>query len=150
MNNVSDLLRARGASGSMPGARDDGARIALCIEGGAMRGVIAGGMLTALEDLGLSSAFDAVYGSSAGAIGATYFLSRQASLGVRIYTEDINNRRFANRARLFLGEPIVNLSVLVDDVMVRVKPLETKADLNSPTPVPRPATDVGSVEARSV
>ena len=112
-----------------------------------MRGVIAGGMLAALEDLGLSSAFDAVYGSSAGAIGATYFLSRQASLGVRIYTEDINNNRFANRARLFLGEPIVNLGFLVDDVMVRIKPLDTQAVLNSLTPLAVLATDVETGEA---
>lgn len=112
-----------------------------------MRGVVAGGMLAALEDLGLSHAFDAVYGSSAGAIGATYFLSKQAALGVRIYTEDINNARFASRARIVWGQPIVNLSLLVDDVMVRVKPLDTEAVLASPTPLAVLATDVETGDA---
>ena len=44
-------------------------------------------------------AFDAVYGSSAGAINATYFLSGQRE-GVNIYCEDIANRRFVDLRRL--------------------------------------------------
>ena len=49
---------------------------------------------------GLSrDAFDAVYGSSAGAINATYFLSGQRD-GVNIYREDIANDRFVSLRRL--------------------------------------------------
>ena len=49
---------------------------------------------------GLSrDAFDAVYGSSAGAINATYFLSGQRD-GVNIYREDIANERFVSLRRL--------------------------------------------------
>lgn len=44
-------------------------------------------------------AFDAVYGSSAGAINATYFLSGQRD-GVRIYTEEIANKDFIDMGRL--------------------------------------------------
>jgi len=40
-----------------------------------------------------------VYGSSAGAINATYFLSGQRE-GVNIYCEDIANRRFVDLRRL--------------------------------------------------
>ena len=61
-------LAARHRTGSRPGARDDGLRIALIIEGGGMRGVISAGMALALDELGLVPAFDAVYGASAGAI----------------------------------------------------------------------------------
>ena len=43
--------------------------------------------------------FDAVYGSSAGAINATYFLSGQRE-GVRIYYEDIANKQFVDLSRL--------------------------------------------------
>ena len=37
-----------------------------------------------------------VYGSSAGAINAAYFLAGQAAVGTTIYYEDINNSRFIN------------------------------------------------------
>ncbi len=41
---------------------------ALIVQGGCMRGVFSAGSLIALEKLGLSQAFDAVYGSSGGAV----------------------------------------------------------------------------------
>lgn len=112
-----------------------------------MRGVVAAGMVSALEELGLTGAFDAVYGSSAGAICGAYFLARQAALGASIYSEDINNGRFASRLRLFVGRPIVNLDFLVDDVMVRAKALDTQAVLASMTPLAVLATDVTSGQA---
>ena len=51
-------------------------------------------------------AFDAVYGSSAGAINATYFLSGQRE-GVNIYTDDIACKEFIDLGRLlnFSGKP---------------------------------------------
>ena len=64
-----------------------------------MRGVVSAGMVSALEALGLTHAFDAVYGSSAGAINAAYFLAGQAPLGTTIYYEDINNLRFIDMRR---------------------------------------------------
>jgi predicted patatin/cPLA2 family phospholipase len=146
VNELAELLRAR-AGADRPAARHDGARIALCIEGGAMRGVVAAGMVTALEELGLTAAFDAVYGSSAGAICGAYFLARQAVLGSRIFSEDINNRHFASRARGLGGGAIINLDYLVDDVMVRVKPLRADAVLASPSRLSVLATDVTSGEA---
>ncbi len=53
-----------------------------------MRGVVSGAMLMALRDLGLAHAFDAVYGSSAGAINAAYFLTGQVE-GLHIYTQEL-------------------------------------------------------------
>ena len=56
-----------------------------------------------------SDAFDAVYGSSAGAINATYFLSGQRD-GVNIYTTEIANERFIDLRRLLhrgKGEALV-------------------------------------------
>jgi hypothetical protein len=44
-------------------------------------------------------AFDAVYGASAGAINATYFLTGQRD-GVDIYAEDIANKTFCDLGRL--------------------------------------------------
>jgi hypothetical protein len=53
-------------------------------QGGGMRGVISGAMLMGLRALGLHNTVDAVYGASAGAINATYFLTNQP-YGLDIY-----------------------------------------------------------------
>lgn len=60
------LIAARLAAGYGPGAAGDGHRLALAIEGGGMRGTITAGMALGLHELGLTSVFDDVYGSSAG------------------------------------------------------------------------------------
>lgn len=71
---------------SLPGRRapDDDKRIALCMEGGGMRGCVAAGSAAAIHFLGLNDAIDVVYGSSAGSMVAAYFVSRQFS-GTSIY-----------------------------------------------------------------
>lgn len=107
-----------------------------------MRGVVSAGMVSALEDLGFISAFDAVYGSSAGAINAAYFLGGRAGLGTRIYYEDINNARFIDLRRPLYGRPIVDLGFLLDDVAVRRKHLPVDAVLSAPSPLTVLATDV--------
>jgi predicted patatin/cPLA2 family phospholipase len=136
-----DLLRARAVRGSRP-PHGDGARIALAVEGGAMRGVISAGMVWALEDLHLTHAFDAVYGSSGGAINAAYFLAGQAGVGTTVYFEDINNRHFIDLRRALLGRPIVDLGYLLDDVAMRRKPLAVDRVLAHPTALSVIATDV--------
>ena len=50
--------------------RPPGARLALVVEGGGMRGAVTGGMAQALHEHGLGEAFDAAYGSSAGTLNA--------------------------------------------------------------------------------
>jgi len=107
-----------------------------------MRGVISAGMVAALEVLGLTHAFDAVYGSSAGAINAAYFLAGQAGLGSTIYYEDINNRRFINFGRAVRGRAILDLSFLLDDVAVRRKRLQVARVVAAPSPLVILATDV--------
>jgi len=115
-----------------------------------MRGVISAGMVWALEDLGLVDAFDGVYGSSAGAINAAYFLAGQAGIGTTIYYEDINNARFIDLGRVVRGHPIVNLAYLLDDVAVRRKRLNVEQLLRSGTPLTVVATDVGTEEPRAL
>ena len=107
-----------------------------------MRGVVSAGMVSALEELGLTGAFDAVYGSSAGAINAAYFLAGQARMGTTIYSEDINNRRFIDLRRALRGLPVVDLGFLVDEVSVRTKPLDCAAVIASPSRFTVMATDV--------
>jgi predicted patatin/cPLA2 family phospholipase len=141
MPTIVDILRRRRAAGSRR-PHGDGASVALAVEGGGMRGVISAGMVSALEGLGLTEAFDAVYGSSAGAINAAYFVAGQAALGTTIYYEDINNRRFIDLRRALIGRPIVDLGFLIDDVAVRRKPLAVDRVLASRSPLRVMATDV--------
>jgi predicted patatin/cPLA2 family phospholipase len=141
VHEVVEILRARAARTSRP-PHGDGFSVALSVEGGAMRGVISAGMVSALEHLGLTHTFDAAYGSSAGAINAAYFLAGQASLGTTIYYEDINNRDFIDLLRPLWGRPIVNLGFFIDDVAVRRKRLDVDRVLGSSTPLAVLATDV--------
>ena len=55
-NPVLDVLRRRADNGGRAPHRD-GAKVALCIEGGSMRGVISAGMVVALEQTGVARVF---------------------------------------------------------------------------------------------
>ena len=132
------LLKQRAFSGSQPGHRTDSFKLGLVVEGGGMRGCVSGGALQALADLGLRDVFDAVYGASAGALNATYFLSGQRD-GVEIYHDYIANERFIDLKRLWRSgdelEPALNLTYLIDHVMEIEHPLNWDAVLNSSVPL---------------
>jgi predicted patatin/cPLA2 family phospholipase len=146
---VRDLILERAASGSQPRHRADGCRLALCIEGGAMRGVVSAGMVIALERLGLLHVFDDVYGASAGAMNGAYFVAGQAAFGTSIYSEDINNAKFISLRRA-LWRPIVDIDFLVRRVMTVDKPLATDRILASPIPLHVVLTDVTTARARQI
>ena len=135
MNTVPQILLHRARTHSTPNARTDGIKLALVIEGGGMRGVVSAGMVAALETLRLTQCFDAVYGSSAGAINGAYFLAGQARYGTTIYYQDIANLSFINVFRIFRGRPIVSLSFLLDYVAESVKPLKWDEVLSSSIPL---------------
>jgi len=115
-----------------------------------MRGVISAGMVWALEDLGYVDAFDAVYGSSAGAINAAYFLAGQAGVGTTIFFEDINTAAFIDLWRPLRGRPIVDLGFLLGDVAVHRKRLPADRVLQSPSPLTVLATDVDRGVSRAL
>lgn len=132
---VSELIRHRESTNSTPSARDDDAKLGLIIEGGGMRGVVSAGMVAALETLGLLRCFDAVYGSSAGAINGAYFIAGQARYGSTIYYQDISNAKFINVFRPLIGQPVVSLEFLLDFVAERTKPLAWDRVINSKIPL---------------
>lgn len=111
-----------------------------------MRGVVSAGMVSALEELGLVNAFDAVYGSSAGSVNAAYFLAGEARMGTSIYYEDINTHHFIDLWRTIRRQPIVNLGFLLDEVAVTRKVLDTARVIASPTPLAVLATDADTAE----
>lgn len=118
MPTVWEVLQARSLN---PSTRNDGFHLALVAEGGGMRGVVSGGMVSALEAHGLLPCFDSIHGSSAGACAGAYFASGQAELGTSIYYENINNNKFIDLRRFWLGRPIMNVHFLIDDVMQNAK-----------------------------
>ena len=124
MTAVWDVLRARAADGSAPGARNDPHKVALVLEGGGMRGVVSIGLAAGLAAAGLAHGFDSIHGSSAGGCAAAYFAAGQPDLGGSIYFEDINNSAFIDLARPLRGRAVMDLDYLVRDVMVRRKPLD--------------------------
>jgi predicted patatin/cPLA2 family phospholipase len=115
----------------MAGSKADGFTVALVIEGGSMRGVVAGGMISALQALGLSHAFDVVVGTSAGAIAASYLLANQADLGTRIYYEDLTDRRWIDLRRPARGKPVLDFDYIFDGIVRGVKKLDAPAILAS-------------------
>jgi len=134
---VLELILRRAREGSRPGQRKDKAKLGLVVEGGGMRGVISGAMLMALHTMGFKDTFDAVYGASAGAINATYFLSGEPH-GLKIYGEDLTGTRFIDVRTLLSpagGIGFMKLDYLVDFVMRKVKPLNWQAVLDSPVPL---------------
>jgi predicted patatin/cPLA2 family phospholipase len=124
---VESLIRKRVAEQSKPLRRTDPYKLALVVEGGGMRGVVSAGMAAALESLGLRDAFDVVFGSSAGAMNAAYFLAGQARFGTTIYYEDLTGTKFIDFKRLFSGKPIADLDGLSYEIQQHRKALNWEA-----------------------
>ena len=142
MHEVLRVLGERARAGSLPGERRDGFRVALAIEGGGMRGTISAGMALALDELGLVSAFDAVYGASAGAITGAWLLSRpQGLLG---WTEPAYARAFIRRSALLRGRPVADIRALIEELYQTTFPMDFAAVLASPVEFHPLATDAAT------
>lgn len=132
---VIELVRRRAAAGSRPGARDDGAHLALSVEGGGMRGVVTCAMLAALDDLGCSGVFDTIYGSSSGSVNAAYFLAGGLWHSLSIYYDDLATARFLDLRRALRGRPVLDVDFAFDTIFELTKPLDYEAVLRSPIPL---------------
>jgi predicted patatin/cPLA2 family phospholipase len=95
-------------------------KTALIIDGGGMRGVYAGGVVTGLQAVGMQETFDDVVGISAGACAGGYLLAGQAALGTSIYYEDLTSREFINLRRY---KNIMNIGYL-ERIMRTTKALD--------------------------
>jgi predicted patatin/cPLA2 family phospholipase len=122
----------------------DTRKAGLIVEGGAMRGVISCAALMALEELGMSDVFDEVYGASAGAANAAYFLAGQAAYATSIYYQKINNTRILRR---LWHRKIVDIDGLFDSVIAGDRPLRIDRVLASRSRLFITITDVSTGEA---
>lgn len=105
-----DVLRAR-LSGTDPVR---GARLALVIEGGGMRGVISAAMAGVLEELGAHHHLDLFVGTSAGATNAVAAAGGVVRRMSDTYVDVFWDRRFADGRRLLRGAPAVDARLVVE------------------------------------
>lgn len=130
VHEVLQLIKERVRSGSTPGRRDDPYRIALSVEGGGMRGTVSAGMALALHERGLVSAFDAVYGSSAGAITGAWLLSSTPE-GLRGWADPEYARTLIRWSALLRGRPVVDVRTLIEVIYQTEFPMDFDSVLAS-------------------
>ncbi|WP_280421334.1 patatin-like phospholipase family protein [Nocardia carnea] len=146
---VLEILRRRRDSGSTPGNRRDSAKVALTVAGGGMRGAISAAMCAQLEDAGFRDAFDIVYGCSAGAINAAYFLSQPAGTcwyPLSIYYEDLSRGRLIRYSGPLRGRPALDLDYVFEEILGSKKPLHYSAAVGSQASLVVLTTDLDARE----
>ncbi len=95
-----------------------------------MRGTVSAGMALALHELGLVPAFDAVYGSSAGAITGAWLLSSTPE-GLRGWADPDYARTLIRWSALLRGRPVVDVHTLVEVVYQTEFPMDFDSVLAS-------------------
>ena len=95
-----------------------------------MRGTVSAGMALALHELGLVPAFDAVYGSSAGAITGAWLLSSTPE-GLRGWADPDYARTLIRWSALLRGRPVVDVRTLVEVVYQTEFPMDFDSVLAS-------------------
>jgi predicted acylesterase/phospholipase RssA len=146
VHDVQRVIEERIRSGSTPGRRDDPHRVALSIEGGGMRGTVSAGMALALHELGLLPAFDAVYGSSAGAITGAWLLSSTPE-GLRGWADPDYARTLIRWSSLLRGRPVVDVRTLIEEVYQTEFPMDFDSVLASPVEYHPLGTDAETGES---
>ncbi len=128
--------------------RPVGARIALVVEGGGMRGAVSGGMALGLDELGLAGAFDAAYGSSAGTLNAMWLVSGRVRDGIPTWTDpQLVGELISRRRGLSRRGPVVDVEGLVEERYERLSPGLFDAVLAGQTELHPLATDVETAAA---
>ena len=114
------------------GNAESGARhkTALIVEGGAMRGAWAAGVLSYLHESGRRQ-YDYVYAASSGACSAAYFVAGMWDTGLTIWRELAGN--VVRKSKFLHRKPVIDLAYLVDPVMRKHAPLSVEALQNAPT-----------------
>ncbi len=144
---VLELIAARAAAASQPGARAEPARLALVIEGGGMRGAITGGMALGLEELGLSDVFDGVYGASAGALNGAWLVGGAAASGLPGWSDPALRMATIRRRNLLRGRPLIDGAYLTDVIYEELTPMPFERVLGSPVGLHPIATDAQTGES---
>ena len=97
---------------------------ALIVEGGAMRGAWAAGVLACLHECGRCQ-YDLVYAASSGACSAAFFVAGMWETGLNIWREMAT--KVVCKSNFFHHKPIIDLAYLVDHVFRKHAPLSVEA-----------------------
>lgn len=138
-NQVIDIIKNRHLSESQPGDRKDHHKLALCIEGGGMRGVVTTGSTAAIHYLGLTKAFDVVYGASSGAYNGACLVAGTPLSAAKVFLDYLPGHRFINYLRLLRGGVLFDIDYL--NYLVDADPLFDWRAVNGFPPLHITATD---------
>jgi predicted patatin/cPLA2 family phospholipase len=105
-------------------------KTALIVEGGAMRGAWAAGVLAYLQETGQRQ-YDLVYAASSGACSAAYFVADMWEPGLAIWRELACN--VVRKSNFLRRKPIIDLAYLVDYVMRTRVPFSVELLQKMPT-----------------
>ncbi len=103
---------------------------ALVVEGGAMRGIFASGVLDAFLDQNYKP-YDFAIGVSAGASNLIGYLSNAPQRSYQVITELATDKRFFNRTRFARGGDLVDVKWLIEESNRRF-PLDSKTLFSTP------------------
>lgn len=112
-----------------------------------MRGIVTGGMLLALRDLGLLPAFDACYGTSSGSVNLAYTIGGANWDGVTVYYDHLTAGFVRRRNRWRSGRSLLDMDYAFDEVMTKTVPIGWDAIHNSRIPAYAVLTDVDHVRS---
>ena len=116
-------------------------KTALIVEGGALRGAWAAGVLAYLHETGRRQ-YDLVYAASSGACSAAYFVADMWEPGLAIWREFACN--VVRKSNLLRRKPIIDLSYLIDHVMRERIPLSVDLLRKAPASFYIVLTDCGT------
>lgn len=125
----------------------DGFKLGLAVEGGGMRGIVTGGMLLALRDLGLLPAFDAFYGTSSGSMNIAYTVGGADWDGLAVYYDHLTSGFVRRHQRWKLTQPLLDMDYAFDEVMTKTVPIGWEAVRASAAPAYAVLTDVDRVRS---
>ncbi|HTE89212.1 MAG TPA: patatin family protein [Terriglobales bacterium] len=105
-------------------------KTALIVEGGAMRGAWAAGVLAFLHERGQNQ-YDLVYAASSGACSAAYFVAGMWEPGLTIWREHAG--QCVRKMNVLRRKPVMDLAYLVDYLFKQRFPLSIEAIQKVPT-----------------
>lgn len=127
------------------GIKDSSRKLALVLEGGAMRGVYTCGSLLGMELAGCFAVFDEIFASSAGIMNAAHFLAGDGLVRSGTYPRALAKRAFYNPWRPWR---MVDARYVTRKVLRHLEPLDMEKLRRSRVPLWLTMTDVR--EARGV
>lgn len=111
-----------------------------------MRGVYTSGVLEAFDEAGLT--FSNIVAVSAGACAAASFLAGQTWRNRRVYLDFLDGSKLVRFRRLLTGGDVMDIDYLVDDVTLKLCPLDLSAVRASQSRLHIGVTDWESGEPR--